>query len=245
VSSRPIPEKSAVSDAQAAVYETRAAEYDALIAAEDVDGALPRALDGLVRVDGAIIADVGAGTGRFARLLARRAAHVHLIDRAAPMLDVARERLASDGATNVTLHVSDARSLPLPDGAVDLAVAGWVFGHFPHWMPDDWKTEVAAALAEMRRVVKPGGSIVIVETLGTGHETPRKHEKLDPYFAWLMESEGFAQTILRTDYGFPDVESAARICGAFFGDALVSTIRERGWARVPECTSVFVARTAR
>ncbi len=229
------------SDAQAAVYETRAAEYDALISAEDVDGALPAALDRLVRVDGAVIADVGAGTGRFARLLAPRAKHVHLIDRAAPMLDVARERLARDALTRTSLHVADARALPLPDASVDLAVAGWVFGHFPHWMPDDWRSEVLGALSEMRRVVRPGGSIVIVETLGTGHETPRKHEKLDPYFAWLMEEQGFSQTILRTDYAFQDVETAARICGAFFGEPLASTIRERGWARVPECTSVFVS----
>lgn len=233
---------SSASAAQAAVYETRAAEYDALISAEDVDRALPAVLDRLVRIDGAVIADVGAGTGRFARLLAARAKHVHLIDRAAPMLEVARTRLSGDGLTNVTLHVSDARSLPLPDASVDLAVAGWVFGHFPHWMPDDWRHEVAAAVAEMRRVVKRGGSIVIVETLGTGHETPRKHEKLDAYFEWLMETQGFTQTIIRTDYGFPDVETAAKICGSFFGDALASTIREKQWARVPECTSVFVTR---
>jgi ubiquinone/menaquinone biosynthesis C-methylase UbiE len=231
-----------VSDEQAAVYQTRAAEYDALITAEDADGALPRALHELVRVDGKTVADVGAGTGRFARLLAGRAEHVHLIDRAAPMLDVARERLAAAGHTNVTLHVSDARTLPLETASVDLAVAGWVFGHFPHWMPANWQDEVSAALAEMRRVVKPGGPIVIVETLGTGRETPRTHEKLDPYFAWL-EARGFTRTVLRTDYVFADVETAAKICGAFFGEALVSAIREKQWSRVPECTAMFVSTT--
>ena len=230
------------SDAQAAVYETRAVEYDALISAEDVDRALPRLLDRLVTFDGATVADIGAGTGRFARLLAPRARHVHLIDRAGPMLDVARARLAEDGLTNVSLFVADARALPLPDASVDLAVAGWVFGHFPHWMPDDWRTEVAEALVEMRRITKPGGAVLVVETLGTGHETPRKHEKLDPYFDWLIEEQRFEQTVLRTDYGFPDVETAARICGSFFGDALASTIRARSWARVPECTSVFFTR---
>ena len=224
------------------MYETRAAAYDELISAEDVDHALPAALDRLVGIDGAVIADVGAGTGRFARLLARRAKHVHLIDRAAPMLEVARERLAADGLTNVTIHVSDARALPLADASVDAAVAGWVFGHFPHWMPDDWRDEVGVALAEMRRVVKRGGTIVIVETLGTGHETPRTHAKLDPYFAWLTTEQGFLRSVLRTDYGFPDPETAARICGSFFGEELAATIRERGWARVPECTSVFVSR---
>ena len=63
-------QKVSASEAQAAVYETRAAEYEALISAEDADRALPEVLDRLVRIDGARIADVGAGTGRFARLLA-------------------------------------------------------------------------------------------------------------------------------------------------------------------------------
>ena len=106
-------QKVSASEAQAAVYETRAAEYDALISAEDADRALPEVLDWLVRIEGARIADVGAGTGRFARLLAGRAEHVHLIDRAGPMLEVARARLAEDGLTNVELHVADARQLPL------------------------------------------------------------------------------------------------------------------------------------
>lgn len=228
----------AASLAQADVYSSGAEAYDELIVAEDADGALVRTIDALVAIDGSTIVDVGAGTGRFARIFAHRARHIHLVDRAPAMLEVARQRLAAIGATNTTLHEADARSLPLEDASADLVVAGWVFGHFPHWMPDDWQAEVEAAVAEMQRVARPVAPIVILETLGTGHETPREHPRLDPYFA-LLESVGFTRSWIRTDYAFLSVAQAAEVCGKFFGPEMAARIVREGWSRVPECTAVL------
>jgi len=83
-----------------------------------------------------------------------------------------------------------------------------------------------------------------VETLGTGHATPRTHAALDEYFEHLERAHGFARSWIRTDYAFADVDTAARVCGGFFGPALVERIRAERWARVPECTAVFVASRA-
>lgn len=232
------------SSEQARIYEERAEEYDALIAAEDADGELVRALALAVSLDGAIVADVGAGTGRIARCIGPRARRVHLIDRAAPMLEVARRRLEARGDVAFDIHHADARALPLADASCDVAIAGWVFGHFRHWMPEGWRLEVDAALGEMRRVVRPGGTIVVIETLGTGHSTPRAHAGLDEYFEHLERAHGLVRSWIRTDYEFADVETAARVCGGFFGDALVERIRTEGWARVPECTAIFSATRA-
>lgn len=229
------------STAQAAIYDSRAEEYDALIAAEDADGNLLRTLRELGRLDDAIVADVGAGTGRFARLLASSAAHVHLVDRAPAMLEIARKKLLKIASVSFSIHVGDARSLPLGDASVHLAVAGWVFGHFPHWMAETWRDDVDAAVAEMRRVVRSGGKVVIVETLGTGHTEPRQHPVLDAYFAHLEQHHGFERRPIRTDYAFADAETAASVCGPFFGEELAQKIRREGWARVPECTAVFSA----
>ena len=224
-----------ISDEQAHIYLERASEYDELVAAEDSDGTLQRRLRELL--PGGRIADVGAGTGRITRLIADHLTHAVLVERAAPMLDVARQRL--DGMLSFETHVADVRELPLDDRSVDAAVAGWVFGHFRHWMPDEWRSEVDSALAEMDRIVREGGPLVVIETLGTGHETPRRHPALDEYFEHL-EQAGFERSWLRTDYAFPSVEEAARVLGGFFGDAMAEQIRENAWARVPECTGVWV-----
>lgn len=63
---------------QLRIYQERAEEYDALISAEDAAHELPRALQRLAAIDGAVIADVGAGTGRIARIVGPRARKVHL-----------------------------------------------------------------------------------------------------------------------------------------------------------------------
>lgn len=228
------------SEEQARIYQERADEYDALISAEDAGGALVRELEKRAPFDGLRVIDVGAGTGRISRLVAGRASEIALVERAAPMLGVARQRLDAMGVTYAA-HLADARAMPLPDASADLAIAGWVFGHFRLWMPEGWRDEVSSAVGEMRRVVRPGGKLVVVETLGTGHAEPRRNDALDEYFALLEERFGFTRSWIRTDYVFSSIEEAARICGSFFGAAMAATIRRNGWATVPECTAVFVA----
>ena len=236
------PAEKASSRAQELVYQERAEAYDELIAREDVDGAILRAIEAHVLLDDKRIADVGAGTGRLSRLIGARAAHIDLIDRAEPMLEVAKARLQGLGLRSHAIHVADARALPLADESADLAMAGWVFGHFRHWMPEGWRLEVDTALREMKRIVKPGGAILLIESLGTGYETPREANPLDEYFAHLEAHHGFTRSWFRTDYAFESEEHAARVCEGFFGAALVEKIRAHGWSRVPECTALFFLR---
>jgi ubiquinone/menaquinone biosynthesis C-methylase UbiE len=228
-------------DAQARIYREDAEEYDALISAEDVDGCLVRELARRVPLDGARLVDVGAGTGRIARLLAASVAHVDLVEREAPMLAVAERRLRELGVSNFGTHLADARRMPLANASADVAIAGWVFGHFRSWMPDDWRLQVGTALCEMKRVVRPGGHRVVIETLGTGHQTPRHNAALDEYFACLEHEHCFVRSWIRTDYVFANVETAARTAGRFFGHAMAERIRAERWSRVPECTAIFVA----
>ncbi len=225
------------SDAQADIYQTRADEYDALINAEDADGNLRRHLLETHSLEGAVIADIGAGTGRLARWMVPVAQHVHLVERAEPMLAVARERLKEHD--HCSFYAADARAIPLADDSVDIAMAGWVFGHFRHWMPDGWQAEVDTAMAEMRRIVRPGSPVVVIETLGTGHETPREHVALDEYFDHLTTHHGMTRQWFRTDYRFPTAEKAAAVLGGFFGEEMATRIIEKDWARVPECTAVM------
>lgn len=98
------------------------------------------------------VLDVGCGTGRLAARL-HEASSVHTVvglDFSAGMLEQARARLASADAT--ALVRGDATRLPFADAAFDAAVSTEAF----HWFPDQ-----DAALAEIRRVLRPGGRLLL------------------------------------------------------------------------------------
>jgi len=225
---------------QQVIYRQGADAYDRLVGAEDADGSLPPALAEVARVRGARALDVGCGTGRVTRtLLALGARAVVGVDRAPAMLEVAARSLPAD---RVTLIEGDARAIDLAaiggEGSFDLATAGWCFGHFRSWMPEGWREEIGRALDGMERAVAPGGTLVVIETLGTGHTEPRHHEALEEYFS-LLESRGYARRWIRTDYAFASSDEAAQVLGAFFGEALIARIRAEDLARVPECTGIW------
>ena len=227
------------------IYASHAEAYDALVRAEDRDGNLIPAIESIHPLAGAAVLEVGVGTGRIARAIVGRVGRLVAVDRAAAMLAVARRHLAGvEGAAPWELHEADARALPVGDGWADVALAGWVFGHLREWMPDDWRAQVARALAEMRRALRPGGALIVIETLGTGREDPAPPTPgLDEYYRWLEREHGLERRAIRTDYQFPDVESAAAITGFFFGADFAALVRRSGWARVPEHTGLWSART--
>jgi ubiquinone/menaquinone biosynthesis C-methylase UbiE len=222
-----------------AIYRDHAEDYDRLISAEDCDGNLLPALESLHALQGARVLDVGTGTGRIARLVVSRAAHIVGVEPSAGMRAVAQRHLLKTGLTNWELHEGYADALPVATGSADLAVAAWVLGHQRKWRPDGWKMYIGNAIAEMERVITPGGTIVIIETLGTGYESPTPSAELSEVYAWLEADNGFTRQVLQTDYAFPDVETAARVCGAFFGEKMSQRIVEKKWARVPEHTGLW------
>jgi SAM-dependent methyltransferase len=99
-------------------------------------------------VAGRRILDAGCGSGPLSAALRDRGAVVTGLDSSAGMLELARRRLGDDA----DLHLADlGRPLPFPDGAFDDVVASLVL----HYL-EDW----AAPLAELRRVLKPGGRLI-------------------------------------------------------------------------------------
>jgi SAM-dependent methyltransferase len=227
-----------------AIYANDAERYHALVSAEDVDGELGAALAAIVPLEGARVLDVGCGTGRVARVVLERGASVVGVEPAPAMLDVARRNLAAFPAARWSLHEGTAQALPAEIGAgFDVAVAGWALGHTRAWNPSGWRDEIGVGVRAMTAAARPGGAVVIVETLGTGFEAPRPpSEALAEYYAWLEGDLGFARRAIRTDYAFESAEAAARGLGFFFGEAFAATIRANGWARVPECTGLWSRR---
>lgn len=222
------------------VYQSHAEEYDALVRCEDRDGNLLRALRALVALEGAEVVECGAGTGRVTALLAPHVQSIRAFDLAAPMLEVARRKLDAAGIGNCTLAVADNASLPVESGSADLSIAGWTYGHQTSWAERGWRAPIEAAIAEMLRVLKPGGTAVVIETLGTGHETPFVPPvELGRYYAWLEGELGFERRWIRTDYEFASAAEGERLVRFFFGDARARAFAERGGTVLPECTGIW------
>jgi ubiquinone/menaquinone biosynthesis C-methylase UbiE len=103
------------------------------------------ALDAVAECRPGAVLDVGAGTGAFAcRIAATTGAAVRAVDSSPAMVRLAR-------AAGVDAVLADAGSLPFPDGSFDCVTANWMLYHV---------TDRDRALAEMARVLRPGGRLV-------------------------------------------------------------------------------------
>jgi len=222
------------------IYRDHARDYESLVAAEDREGNILDALQSIGQFRGAQVLEVGVGTGRITRLLAPHVARIHGCDNARGMLSVARAQLPPRDIGRVTLSLADARALPLSNGWADVGVAGWVFGHFTEWSEATWRAEIGRAIGEMERTVRPEGTIIILETLGTGTTDPGPPTPvLAAYYRWLEQERGFSWLNIRTDYEFPSISQAIARIRFFFGDELAARVKHR---RVPEWTGVWSKR---
>lgn len=105
-------------------------------------------------VPSATVLDVGCGTGEFERLLLREHPQQSVVgvDLSEKMLAIARRKC--NDCPSVTFVKANAAALPFPDRCFDLIVSASAFHYFDRPL---------ASLAEMRRVAKPGGSVVILD----------------------------------------------------------------------------------
>jgi len=100
------------------------------------------------------VADLGCGTGPVTEALAPVVHRVVAVDDSPAMLEAARARLR--GLENVDLRLGELESVPIGDGGVDAATLVLVLHHLP---------EPGRVLAEVRRILRPGGRLLIVDML--------------------------------------------------------------------------------
>jgi ubiquinone/menaquinone biosynthesis C-methylase UbiE len=108
---------------------------------------------------GATVLELGPGTGYFsieAGHLLGDGGRLVCLDIQPPMLHDLRGRLAVAGVVNAHLVLGSAHHLPLADHSVDVAFLVTVLGEIP---------DRPQGLAELRRVLKPGGTLSITESL--------------------------------------------------------------------------------
>ena len=227
-----------MSEKQRKIYQSEGDRYEALIAREDYQGNIPRAINEIINVDGLDVLDLGAGTGRLTLLLAPRAKSIHAFDASAEMLRVCRERLIASGLSNWQVDVADHRQLPVTDHSADLVVSGWSVSYLAVWNQENGQAELDKWLTEMRRVLRKDGMIILFESLGTGNEEPIRLEHVESTYQWL-DAKGFENKWIRTDYKFDSIEEAIELSRFFFGEELGDKVEGNHWVILPECTGVW------
>lgn len=159
------------------------------------------AVDALDVAPDAVIVDVGCGTGSALRRIAARVPEGTLlgVDPIPRMLEIARERAALDpNGHRIGFHEAPAERLPCADHSADVVFA---FDSIDHWR------DRAAGLREVRRVLRPGGSFVVVKDGGLPGGVRAKRE-----FVVELGREGF-DVLSEKALADGDVACTMWVCG--------------------------------
>ena len=156
-----------------AFFSSAAGQWDRLRREMFGDRFHLHALAGLVD-DNWTIGDLGCGTGQVSELVSPHVSRVIAVDGSADMVQSARRRLK--GAPHVEVRRGDMEALPIDDGQLDVAIVALVLHHVP---------EPARAIAEVSRVLKPSGRVLIVDMLP--HDRAEYQQQMG--HVWLGFSE--------------------------------------------------------
>ncbi len=136
-----------------------------------------------------VVGDLGCGTGQVSAVLAPFVSRVVAVDASAAMLQAAKKRL--HGFDNVDLRRGDLEALPIDDARLDAATLMLVLHHVP---------EPGRAIAEVARVLKPGGRVLFVDMAPHDRDSYRQqmgHVWLgfsDDHVKRMLAEAGFQET---------------------------------------------------
>ena len=141
-----------------------------------------------------VIADLGAGEGAFALLLAQRAKKVIAVDSSEKMIDVGRDHAQRIGIKNIDFRIGDMEELPIRSASVDCVFFSQSLHHALH---------PQRALEEAARILRPGGRIVILDLV------QHRYEEARALYAdeWLGFSEADLESML-LHAGFRDASAS-------------------------------------
>lgn len=140
------------------LWDARVAAWEDLAASPAFARLARQVLDLASPGEGDVVVDLGAGTGLLSLPAARSAAAVYAVDYSQPMLRRLVERARADRLENVHTVVADMRAVPLEDESASVVVSSYAFHH----LPDEGKE---LALAEARRILRPGGRLVVCDMM--------------------------------------------------------------------------------
>jgi ubiquinone/menaquinone biosynthesis C-methylase UbiE len=151
-----------------------------------------------------VVLEVGVGSGLNLPMYGQAVDHVYALDPSLELLCLARER-AKGATVPVSLVRASAEEIPFPGSILDTVVMTWTLCSI---------ADPASALAEIQRVLKPGGQLLFVEHgLSPENGVARWQHRLTPCWNWisggchldrktddLLRAAGFQINALETGY---------------------------------------------
>ncbi|CAN7312955.1 class I SAM-dependent methyltransferase [Paenibacillus sp. LjRoot153] len=218
------------------IYANQADMYERLVSKQ---ASLYETIQAIIPVEGLDIIDMGAGAGRLTRILAPHAKSIVALDESESMLQITADHLRQSDLHNWRIQVADHRQLPIKDHRADVIVSGWSICYLANSDVDHWEANIHQIIGEIRRVLRPGGTVIIIENFGTGSETPNPPNFLVNYYKLLESEYGFSHTWIRTDYTFESVDEAETLTRFFFGDVIANKVVSEQLIVLPECAGVW------
>jgi ubiquinone/menaquinone biosynthesis C-methylase UbiE len=123
---------------------------------EEAEELAKRVTAGLANAKKLLAIDLACGPGTYTRPLAARVRHAIGADLTPAMVEKARAEAARDGITNIEFVCADIYALPFADGEAGIVSCGYAFHHM---------TDPGRALAEMARVLRPGGRVAVTDII--------------------------------------------------------------------------------
>ena len=137
-----------------------------------------------------VVADLGAGEGTLAQLLAQRAEKVIAVDLSPKMVEFGQNLARENGLTNLEYRIGDIEAPPIDDASLDLAVLSQALHHAEN---------PQRALDAAFRILKPGGRLIVLDLLQHHFEEARELYSdrwlgfSESDLAGMLERAGFSQ----------------------------------------------------
>ncbi|AFC27409.1 Methyltransferase type 11 [Paenibacillus mucilaginosus 3016] len=224
------------------IYRMKAHLYHRLIAAQPD---LSNIMEELYPGGDLDILDLGAGSGRLTLSLLPRARSLSASDLSPAMLEELVRNVPLSCHSRLMTIAADHRNLPLPDHSFDLIVSGWSLCYLAGSDEPEWEANLKQMMSEIDRLLRPGGTVILFETMGTGYTAPQPPPFLLEYYNQLERQYEFGHRWIRTDYTFRSPQEAEELTRFFFGDALADEVRQKGLPIVPECAGVWWKRKSK
>ena len=196
--------------------------YELLNQATDPGGLLTLAMWRIEPWTGATVLDLGAGAGFFSPMFAKRARHVFAVEPDDRLRLLAMQRVAREEHLGVSVMAGSAERVFLPDDSVDLVHAR--FAYF-------WGPGREPGLAEVARVVRPGGTAFIIDnddTHGTFAEWPGRSSSYSRRDQTAVEDfwrgQGFGVERITVELRFDSSEDFTRVVRNEFPSGLAAEV---------------------